>query len=146
MPSASGVARDVYEDRGENLDVVQILGVGGGVVTGQSVTGLFYGSLMAQDNITAKAGGGQQTSGSSVIVSALARVTIVATTNDSVTLPLSVRGMEVVVVNDGANSLNIFPALGDQINSLAANAAFADASAQPPVIFYCFSTGFWRTK
>jgi hypothetical protein len=142
-----GAARQVFEDRGEQLDASQILSVGGSISAGQTWNNQLYGQAMAQDSITANAGGGQQTTGPSVIVGPLARVTTVATAADSITLPKAVRGMEVTVVNDAAvNSLNVFPASGDQINALAANAAFADAAGGAPVIFICFSNGFWRTK
>jgi hypothetical protein len=160
IPSTQGgvpVARDQYIDQGEALDIVQVLGQGGGVKTGQTVNGFFYGSLMGQDNIVAHAGGGQ--ANAVPITAPLARIVTVATAADSVVLPPAIRGMEVTVVNDAAaNSANVFPASaaqggvagGDSINALAANAAFALAAVNGggagPTLFYCFSTGVWRTK
>ena len=88
------------------------------------------------DNIVAKAGGAQQTTGVSVIPAStcLFRVITVASAADSVTLPSCVNsqvGDEIIVRNDAAaNSMNVFPALGDTINILSANAAFAVAAGK----------------
>jgi len=149
-------------DQGEHIDMFQILGQGGSILSGETWVGLFYGQSMAQDNITAHAGGGQ--ANAVPITGPYMRVTTVATAADSVVMPPAVRGMIVTVVNDdptvGGKSLNIFPASaaqggiagGDAINALAANTAFAlnntFASVSPGIvtIFYCFSNGLWRTK
>jgi len=88
------------------------------------------------DNITAKAGGGQQTSGPSVIPPNITyfRVNTVGSAADSITLPSagsSGLGDEVVVINAAAaNSMNVFPSVGDNINNLAANSAFAVAAGK----------------
>lgn len=140
------VARAQYIDQGEHLDVSQVLAVGGSVNAGQTWNNQLYGQAMAQDNITAHAGGGQALG--VPITGPLARVTIVASAGDSVTLPNAIRGMEIAIANDAAaNSMNVFPAVGESINALGANAAFAEVvSATGPTIFFCFSNGLWRTK
>lgn len=93
--------------------------------------------------ITAFAGGGQ---GSAV---ALTReccfVSTVASANDSVKLPTPAAGMRVVVHNDGANSLNVFPASGHTINALSANTAIAIASTAS-LEFWGRSATAWRSK
>lgn len=98
----------------------------------------------SQDKITATAGGGQ--GAAFPITAQRARVTVVATTADSVKLPASVAGLTIAVLNSGANSLNIFPATGDAINALAVNAAFALAAAGATTYFVCFTAGQWFTK
>lgn len=150
------VGRTQYLDQGEHLDVSQVLAPGGSVNAGQTWNNQLYGQAMAQDNITAKAGGGQALG--VPVTAPLVRVTVVGSAGDSITLPPAIRGMEVTVVNDAAvNAMNVFPASaaqggaagGDAINSLAANAAFSQTvSSTPtaPTIFICFSNGFWRTK
>lgn len=146
-------ARDQWMDRGENLDVSQVIGLGGVVNSGQTWNNQLYGQAMAQDTITATASG-TQANGFKVL-GPLARVTVVATIADSITLPPAIRGMEITVANDAVNSMNVFPSSaaqggvtgGDTINSLAANAAFAQAGGSAaPIIFICFTNGFWRTK
>jgi hypothetical protein len=151
--AATTQARTVYIDQGEHIDVVQILGQGGIINSGQTWNNLFYGQATVQDNITAHAGGGQ--ANAVAITGPYARITIAASAGDSVVLPPSIRGMEITVVNDAAaNAVNVFPASaaqggvsgGDAINALGANAAFSLTVAAGPTIFYCFSNGLWRTK
>ena len=51
-----------------------------------------------------------------------------ANAGDSCTLPSAVAGQLVIVVNNGANSADIFPASGDKIDGGSANAAVALAA------------------
>lgn len=88
--------------------------------------------LSATDAITAHAGGGQ---GSAVLLTSdINRVTTVGSAGDSVVLPAAVVGMEITVTNAaGVNSMNVFPASGEQINAAGANAAFAVAAGKTAV-------------
>lgn len=97
-----------------------------------------------QDKITATAGGGQ--GAAFQLTAQINRVSVVATTGDSVKLPPSVAGLTIAVLNSGANSLNIFPSTGDAINALAVNAAFALAAAGSTTYFICYTAGQWFTK
>jgi hypothetical protein len=76
--------------------------------------------------LTALAGGGQ--TGATALKFGINQFSTVATTGNSAILPASVLGQEVIVVNNGANSMNVFPASGDTINSGSANAAVAVAA------------------
>ena len=80
------------------------------------------------DGVVAVAGGGQ--SATPNISASTTRVTTVATTGDSLTLPSAAAGLRYIVINKGANSLNVFPLAGDQINALSINAAFALAATK----------------
>jgi hypothetical protein len=160
IPSQAGglpSARQQFMDRGENLDVSQVLSPGASVSAGQTWNNQLYGQGMAQDNVTATASGTQ--ANSFKVLGPLVRVTTVVTAADSITLPPAIRGMEIAVLNDAAaNSMNVFPASaaqggvtgGDAINNGAANAAFAVAAQNGagtgPTIFICYTNGFWRTK
>lgn len=93
------------------------------------------------NGIVAHAGGGQ--AGGTLVTTVLNRVTTVATIADSVLLPASVPGMQITVANGAANSLNLFPAVGDQINALGANAAFAIAGGKTATL-YCMVAGQWH--
>lgn len=74
--------------------------------------------------ITAFAGGGQASA--TQLVYGLNRVTVVASNGDSVKLPAAVAGGLVMVTNaDAAQSINLYPASGDAINNLAADAALS---------------------
>lgn len=130
----------------QNSAVIYICATAGnwyseGLATGFGGSGLQ--TLSQQDGLTAKAGGGQ--GGGPTINRMLNRVATVATIGDSITLPASKPGMQITVYNGAANSMNVFPATGETINALAANAAFAVAGVTY-VIFTCFTAGAWFTK
>lgn len=78
------------------------------------------------------------------ITAAVTRVTTVGTTGDSLLLPAAVAGEKRTVFNKGANSMDVFPASGDAINALSADAAYAVAATKG-VIFHCVVTGTWDT-
>lgn len=101
-----------------------------------------FPTMSSQDGIVAHAGGGQALG--TPLSAAINRVVTVATAADSVQLPPSAPGMQIIVANGAAaNSMNVFPATGDAINALAANAAFACAAGKT-VEFYCAASGFWH--
>ena len=101
-----------------------------GNIVGDRFEEAIVGTISVRDNITAAAGGGQANAVG--IVAQISRVATVATTADSIKLPLAgpYIGAELTVINAGANSLNLYPAVGDQINALGANAAFAVAASK----------------
>jgi len=104
-------------------------------------TGLIQSSV--QNGLTAKAGGGQ--GGGPTIGSKIVRVTTVATAADSITLPAALAGNEITVINAAAaNAMNIFPATGEQINILGANAALSLA-VNKTITFYCAVAGQWNS-
>jgi hypothetical protein len=94
------------------------------------------------DAITATAGGGQ--ANAVQVSTVISRVTVVATAGDSVKLPVAGQGSIYTINNASANSLNIFPAVGDAINALAANAAYA-LSAGKTLRITSTALGFWNT-
>lgn len=96
------------------------------------------------DALTAHAGGGQ--ANALAITTQIARVTTVASAADSVKLPAATPGLEITVINAAAlNSMNVFPATGDAINALGANAAFALAAGKV-VTFYSTVAGQWHSQ
>lgn len=120
------------------------LGLGTGnspTFTNATVTGYVFES--AANALTAHAGGGQ---GSALqLAKGINRITVVATAGDSVKLPVSVAGMQVVVINaDAADALDCFPATGEVINALSANTALSIA-ANKTVIFLCAVAGTWNS-
>jgi len=58
-----------------------------------------------------------QTQGNGALTTQNNQVSVVGSTNDTVTLPTAVAGREVYIVNDGANTLQIFPASGDDLGA-----------------------------
>jgi hypothetical protein len=105
--------------------------------------------LAIQDNITTLAGGGQAAgplkAGALPAAFGGYRVTTVASSGDSVTLPPSQAGQVKLVTNAAAsNSMNVFPAAGETINALGVNNAFAVA-ANKCVLFICTGAGQWHS-
>lgn len=100
-------------------------------------------TVSAANALTAHAGGGQASA--TPITTVLTRVTTVASANDSTVLPASAAGLELTVTNAAAtNSMNVFPAGTDQINTLGASAAFALAAGKT-VTFFCSVAGQWHS-
>lgn len=93
--------------------------------------------------ITAFAGGGQASA--TQLTAEFNRVTVVATAADSVKLPAAVVGAVVTVVNKAANSMDVYPTSGEQIDGLGTNAP--DACAAGAIITYrCGLAGQWESQ
>jgi hypothetical protein len=102
-----------------------------------------YLQRSAASGLTAFAGGGQASA--LQLAKDVNRVTTVATSGDSVKLPPALAGMKVVVINDGANSMNVFPSSGEQIDALGVDAAFALTTTAKNTTFVCASAGLWKS-
>lgn len=98
------------------------------------------GTGTAKNGITAFASGGQASA--TLLTDVFNRVTTVATAADSVKLPPAKPGMCLFVMNSGANSMNVFPSTGDQINAVGANGAYAQA-AGTRAEYFCAVEGTW---
>lgn len=98
-------------------------------------------TVSANGNVTAFAGGGQASA--TLLGNVINRIVTVATAGDSVRLPLAGAGLQITIANSSANSLNVFPAVGDTINALGANAALALASGKTATIYSAVPT-FWH--
>lgn len=91
---------------------------------------------------TALAGGGQ-TGATELRAQAINVIETVATAGDSTLLPQAVPGTVCVATNlAAANSANVFPRGGEQINNGAADAALALAAGKT-AIFTCGKSGRW---
>lgn len=118
--------------------------IGGGDPAGEIITGAIpaFTSTAATTGIVAHAGGGQTSA--TPLTTLFNRVITCATAADSTILPVSATGMWMAVRNDGAASMNVFPATGENFNGGSANAAFAVANAKS-AIFFCAVAGIWST-
>ena len=84
-----------------------------------------------------------QTQGEGALTSEINEVSTVANTNDTVTLPTAVAGLRCVVLNNGANTLQIFPASGDNINGLGVDTATTAASGDN-INFIAYDSTNWE--
>lgn len=98
------------------------------------------GSSTVEDSITAFAGGGQ--GDAYQLASQFNEVATVATIADSVKLPASVAGMSVFIVNNAANSMQVFGAGTDTINGVATATGVAQAGGKS-AIYFCPEAGTW---
>jgi hypothetical protein len=85
-----------------------------------------------------------QTQGQGALTHQINQISVCAHDNDTVTLPTAVAGMMIAVINEGAHTLQIFPASGDQIGSGAANASTTLATLHN-AYWVCHGTGHWNT-
>jgi hypothetical protein len=101
-----------------------------------------FGSTVAA-GLTATPSG---TQANSMLLSAdISLITTVATAADSVLLPLATPGSKMYVINGSATSMDIWPAVGDIINALTANAAYVLAAGKN-VEFVSASPLHWYTN
>lgn len=105
---------------------------------------LFTGlnSYSAATGITAFAGGGQASA--TLLAKEFNNVTTVATSADSVKLPVATLGMDVIVKNNGASDLAIFPNTGGTIDGGGANASITLAVGAVKE-FRAISTTAWQS-
>lgn len=101
-----------------------------------------FPTIGTTDNITASATVSQ--AGGTLITTPGNRVVTVASAGNALTLPPSKNGMQIVVTDAHAtNGIVIYPALGDQIESLGVNANYA-LPATKTVTFICYTAGQWH--
>lgn len=119
--------------------VVTVVGTIMGALSPLSVSGNFL--IHTSDNaITAHAGGGQGSA--TALPDEINNVTIVATAGDSVSLPVSIAGMEVVVINDAVNSMQVFGAGTDTIDDVA-TATGVSQNGKSAVLYSSPIAGKW---
>lgn len=113
---------------------------GTALTTDLTVSGLVYES--AANAVSPFATGGQASA--TALTKQVNRVTTVTTAGDSVALPASAAGLLITVINDAAaNGLAVFPASGDAINALSANASIT-VPAKTVGLFSCAVAGQWN--
>lgn len=100
------------------------------------------GVKTATSGITAFAGGGQASA--TLLASDINRVTTVASANDSVKLPVSVAGAEVIVINDGVENLAIYGNGSDTISNLPSSTYFTLSARTKVARFICAVAGNWK--
>lgn len=114
----------VCADANGNLSFLNYVPAGNGLIGGSSV-----------GTYTALAGGGQ--TNATILTTQYCNVNVVATAADSVKLPANALvGSTLRVINNTANSMNVFPHVGGTINSGTLNAAVAQAGGASAIYVY----------
>jgi hypothetical protein len=99
-------------------------------------------TLSIQTGVTAFSGGGQASA--TQLTKDFTNVTTVAAGNDSVKLMPAATGRRMVIKNNGANTLDVYPSTGDSINALAANASHQIAAGATND-YKCISGTNWQS-
>ena len=113
--------------------------------TAASLVQILPGGLLRRSvtaGITADAGSAQ---GGSPLVSDINQVSVCGTTGDSVTLPAAIAGLEVTIINSGANACDVFPASGDNLGAGADTAASLASTANITYVAYNGTNWFPKT-
>jgi len=84
-----------------------------GAIEGLRLTELSSGVVLQYETSATLTASTTQTQGQEPLVSTINEVSVVANANDTVTLPSALAGSCVRIINNGANTLRIFPASGD---------------------------------
>ena len=108
-----------------------------------AMLGILGGAQTLSASITASTT--QTQAGGQALTRALNEVSTVANANDTVVLPTAVAGNVVTVINNGANTLRIFPFSGDAIDGLSANTAITCAVGTTAV-FRAKSASAWDSS
>jgi hypothetical protein len=106
----------------------------------------FSGSLFtesATDNITAHAGGGQ--SSATQLTTQTNRVTVVASAGDSVKLPASAPGLELILINAASNPMQVYGLGTDTIDGVATGTGVSQMRGSM-TIYTCATAGAWFTN
>jgi hypothetical protein len=113
------------------------------VAGGVGIAGdLYAGNLLHRSTASGLTASTTQTQGQQPLTKEINQISVCANANDTVTLPAAVSGERITVINNGANTLQIYPASGDAINGGAANAASTLASGTSTV-FHSYDGANW---
>jgi len=127
--------KDLYVDGTANIDalVADTADIDAGSVDGAAVgaasasTGKFT-TLEATGLLTLSTTAGitastTQSQGQGALTTTINEISTCANAGDTVTLPTAAAGVIVVIINNGAESANVFPASGDNIDGTGADTA-----------------------
>jgi hypothetical protein len=117
---ASGATNDKFIVKGNGDTTVNALSVAGNA----STTGYVIRSVTA--GITAST---TQTQGQGALTTDINEISVCANANDTVTMPAAAAGLHIKIINNGAQTLQIFPASGDQFSGSSVNASVTLATA-----------------
>ena len=95
------------------------------LIDGNTVSAIVKQSISGQSSLTALAGGGLSAN-TPVCSLYINEFTTVASANDSCQLPLAIAGVEVTVINSGAQNLRVYANNGNPNNLNASGTPIAD--------------------
>ena len=88
-----------------------------------------------------------QTQGQGALTAQVNEISTVANDGDTVTLPSAVTGIEIEIINNGANTLRIFPASGDDLGlGTGASTSFEELEANERVKLVAYDITNWAKE
>lgn len=137
-----------------DLGTVTTIDINGGTIDGSTVgatsassgkfTTIEATGLLTLSTTAAITASTTQTQGQQPLTTTINNVSICANPNDTVTLPAAAAGLVVYIFNNGAQTLQVFPASGDAIDGAAADAAVTQA-AGTNLTYIAHDTTNWNT-
>jgi hypothetical protein len=115
-----GTARLMYTAETFDFREPTAISTNSGELTLTPATHLVLNSVNA--GVTADTGSSQ---GDGAITKSITQISVCASAGDAVTLPTAVAGTIIMVMNDGAEAADVFPASSDNINEAGANTAYS---------------------
>jgi hypothetical protein len=106
----------------------------------------YAGSLVTDsfaDGLTANAGGGQANATS--ITTTISRITNVANIGDSIKLPPAVPGLDLIVMNHGAKSIQVFGSGNDTVDDVSSTFGVPQMIGSV-TIYACVTAGKWYSN
>lgn len=145
LPVANGGTGIASYGTGVQTALQQNVTGSGGIVLATSAS-LTTPSLSAETfSTSASIAAGSNAQGQGPITSDYNIVTSAASNPSGITLPTATTGRRIVVVNKGANPINVYPALGASIDALAINTAIS-LSVNGVMEFNASSTTQWYSS
>ena len=125
------------------------------LVGGETLSAIVKQAASGLGGITALAGGGS--SNTIQLNNYINEITVCATNNDSVMLPLALAGNEVTIINSGAANLRVYAQLSNAANAssaadvivaLAGGAGVGFVTISPAAfsVFSCGTAGRWKSQ
>ncbi len=85
-----------------------------------------------------------QSQGNGALTSEINEIAVVASANDTVTLPEAAAGRKVTIINNGANTLRMYPASGDDLG--AGVDVFEELEANEVIDFVAYDVVNWHVE
>ena len=95
-----------------------------------------------QSGLTADTGSAQ--SGATPLIAGINEISTVGTSGDSVALPSAQGGQIVIIINNGANSCDVFPFSGDYIDGGTVDVAVA-LTAGSKILYASYDSDNWES-
>ncbi|KKK72110.1 hypothetical protein LCGC14_2907170, partial [marine sediment metagenome] len=130
---------------GDNIETT-----GTGTFEGLTVNGTLQmgnDDLIAVDVNAGLTASTTQEQGQGALTAQVNEISTVANNGDTVTLPAAVTGVECEIINNGANTIKIFPASGDDLGlGTGATTSFEELEANERVKFVAYDTTNWAKE